>query len=312
MSAREATIDLIRQTRIYMDTPVTIDVVAGDEPDACAAVERAFDRFRLVEACCSRFDPDSELRRLAARAGGAVAVSPLLFEAVRFACRVARASGGAFDPTVGRAQEARGFDRDYRSGRAAPSGLGRDAERPDWRDVQLDARRRTVTLRRPLLLDLGAVAKGLAIDLAARELSAFPGCAVDAGGDVRVRGRNADGEPWRVGIRHPRRPGAICTLVRIEDGAVCTSGDYERPCPQGGGHHLLDPREGRSPADVASCTVVAPDAMLADALSTAACVLGPRRGIRWLERQGVDGLILTPDLQRYETSGFAGVEPCLR
>lgn len=155
------------------------------------------------------------------------------------------------------------------------------------------------------MIDLGAVAKGLAIDLAARELRAFAGFAIDAGGDVFVGGVSSQGEPWSIGIRHPRLHDALIASVRVADLAVCTSGDYERPAQDGtDGHHVLDPRSGASPDAVASATVVALSAMLADALGTAAFVLGPAEGIRLFERLEVQGLIVTPALERYETPGF--------
>ena len=301
----------LRQTRVFMDTAVTVELVdesAGEEGDAAA--ERAFARFAQVESVCSRFDPDSELRRLSARPGEAVEVSAVLFEAVRFALAVARASGGAFDPTVGGPMEQRGFDRNYRTGLAERGGAAA-APGASWRDVHLQARRHRITLRRPLLLDLGAVAKGLAADLALRELAGFAGCAIDAGGDVAVRGRNGSGTPWRIGIRHPRRPDTLCTSLCLGDGAVCTSGDYERRAPgPDGGSHLLDPRDGAPAADVASCTVVAPNAMMADALGTAACVLGPGFAVSWLERQGVEAVLYSPAMERFATSGFARLEQC--
>ena len=87
--------------------------------------------------------------------------------------------------------------------------------------------------------------------------------------------------------------------------AVCTSGDYERRGPTGEGHHLIDPQSGASADAVASVTVIAPTAMVADALATAAFVLGPTRGLRFLEAQGVDGLIYSSALERYATSGLA-------
>jgi thiamine biosynthesis lipoprotein len=97
----------------------------------------------------------------------------------------------------------------------------------------------------------------------------------------------------------------VTETVRVSDKAVCTSGDYERAAPAPTGeHHILDPRSGRSPCEVASVTVVAPNAMLADALSTAAFVLGPADGVRLLERHGVEGVILTPALERHATAGF--------
>src|SRR5204862_3200804 len=109
-----------------------------------------------------------------------------------------------------------------------------------------------IRLRTPLLLDLGAVAKGLAIDAAVRELQPFVDFAVYAGGDVFLGGANANGKPWRVGIRHPRMEGEILDALLVSNLAVCTSGDYERP------DHILDPRQGNAARAVASATVVAP------------------------------------------------------
>ena len=174
-----------------------------------------------------------------------------------------------------------------------------------YRDVRVDPERQTITLRRPLLLDLGAVAKGLAVDAAARELQPFEDFAIDAGGDLYLGGRNAEGAPWSVGIRHPRIDGQLIDVLRVSDQAVCTSGDYERTVTGvEGEHHIVNPRTGASPTDVASVTVVAPSAMVADALATAAFVLGPADGIALLERHGVDGLIVTNALERSETSGL--------
>ena len=303
-----------RQTRVFMDTTVTVEAVVGDGTleEACLpAISEAFSWFEEVEGRCSRFDPDSELRRLSLQPGVPVAVSGLLFEAVRFAVGVAEASEGAFDPTVGARMEERGFDRNHRTGEMSRSGVPSRVG-VSWRDVGLDRAARTITLLHPLLLDLGAVAKGLAIDLGMRELAAFPGSAIDAGGDVAVRGVNSAGAPWRIGIRHARRPEALCTRVCLVEGAVCTSGDYERRSPHAeGGSHILDPGSGGAVDAVASCSVVAPNAMLADALGTAATVMGPERAIPWLKRQGVEALLLTPALERYTTPGFARLEQCL-
>lgn len=294
------------RTAVFMDTHIALTMVAAGPADACdERAERAFQWFQRVEACCSRFDPGSEVMQLTARAGLPTTVSQMLFDVIAFALAVAHESGGAFDPTVGYTLEQRGFNRNYRTGERVSTPL--EATGPSsYRDVRLDAARRTVTLLKPLILDLGAVAKGLAIDLAAQDLAGLPGFVIDAGGDLVVRGRNARGEPWRVGIRHPRRPSDLVATLRVADLAVCTSGDYERESASTDGHgHIIDPRRGVPVGDVASVTVIAPTAMLADALGTAAFVLGPRRGIAWLARQGVDGLIITPSLEWYQTPGFA-------
>jgi len=290
-----------------------------DYLDADTAIERAFEWFREVERRCSRFDETSELRQLSTQPGRPIRVSEIVFSATEFALTLAEDTGGAFDPTVGREMEARGFDRHYVTGhRVAPSPAAAGAS---YRDVELDPAERTITLRRPLVLDLGAVAKGLAIDLAAQELTAFRNFAIDAGGDVYVSGRNVGGDLWSVGIRHPRNVGETIDVVRLSDMAICTSGDYERTTAHG--HHILDPRLGDVPVShrlsdqgdlslwktgtspIASATAVAPTAMLADALATAAFVLGPDDGIALLERHGVNGLLVSASLERFVTRGFS-------
>jgi thiamine biosynthesis lipoprotein len=287
------------RTEAAMGTVVSVRVLR-EGGAAERAVERAFGWFREAEARCTRFDSESELMRLCGETGRAVTVSAVLFEAVRFAVQVAERSGGAFDPTVGRSMEARGFDRNYRTGAAVASGAA--AEGASWRDIEMDAEKRTIRLRRAMTLDLGAVAKGLAVDAAARELAEFRDFAIDAGGDLYLGGRNERGEAWRVGIRNPLRPGELIARVAVSDGAVCTSGGYERPVAGAAGeHHIVDPRNGRSPREVASATVMAPHAMLADALATAAFVMGPEAGIALLEGAAVQGLIVTPELDEYRT-----------
>ncbi|MFC4150561.1 FAD:protein FMN transferase [Micromonospora mangrovi] len=100
---------------------------------------------------------------------------------------------------------------------------------------------------------------------------------LNAGGDVRVRGRSATGEPWRIGVRHPWDPAATCLVLTGTDLAVATSGVYER------GHHVVDPRRGVPAQGLRSVTVVGADLGVADAYATAAVAMGAA-GIGWLDR----------------------------
>jgi thiamine biosynthesis lipoprotein len=303
------------RTEVAMGTLVSIELpsielpsiellsteVTRDAPSA--ALDRAFGWFHEIEQRCTRFNPASELMQLSAHVGEPVNASEILFEAVRFALTVAEETNGAFDPTVGHRMEARGFNREHRTGETVQTD-GAFAHDTSYKDVHADPANKTITLLRPLTLDLGAVAKGLAVDMAARELAPFRHFAIDAGGDLFLSGLNSKGEPWSVGIRHPRKDRELIDCLRVSDLAVCTSGDYERRTSRTDEHHLLDPRTGLSPRSVASVTVLADGAMLADALATAAFVLGPNKGIQLLDRLGVGGLIFTSDLQRYETRGL--------
>ena len=292
------------RTTVAMGTLVSIHIV-GDErslEERNAAIDCAFDWFSSVEASCSRFDPASELQALIRRPQEAVPVSATLFEAVQFAVAMAEESSGAFDPVVGAAMESRGFNRHYASRERMASGLVDDGL-VTYRDIALDPRARTITLERPMLLDLGAVAKGLAVDMAARELAGFRNFAIDAGGDLFFSGCNAEGGEWSVGIRHPREANAIIHAMRVSGRAVCTSGDYEKAAADGSAH-ILDPRT-RMPASASvSATAVAATAMLADAAATAAFVLGPDEGIRFFDRLGIEGLVISSTLERFATRGM--------
>jgi thiamine biosynthesis lipoprotein len=185
----------------------------------------------------------------------------------------------------------------------------------DWRRVSLDAQGRC-RLPEGFGLDLGGIAQGAVVDLlgAWLEQRGFRRYLVEASGDILIAGVKARGQPWTVAIRHPRRGQEFVGILKLgEPGrklAVVTSGDYERFFEQGGRryHHILDPATGYPAMGLASVTVIAPTCTEADALSTAAFVLGPERGLALLEsRPGVEGLLITERDGRLEarvTSGF--------
>lgn len=311
--------DAYEHTTAAMGTVVSVRVAGGAPAERPQRVQRALAWFAEVESVCSRFDADSEVRRVCAHVGMPVPVSAMLFEVLQFALAVAAASDGAFDPTLGAIGEARGFNRHWRSGLRtnAPreTRATHDGQRTDgWRTLILDARQHTVMLREPLLLDLGAVAKGLAIDLAARELADCEDFAIDAGGDLYLGGSNSAGEPWSVGLRDPSSPDAVFARLRVRNQSVCTSGEYARASSDGVSTHLIDAASvdaasgdaatGDAASRANSATVVAPQAMVADALATAAYILGPTRGIELLEQQGVQGLIVSANATRVMTRGM--------
>lgn len=288
-----------------MGTVVTAHVVGQSRhaADRESSATRALDWFDRVERACSRFDPESELNHLSAHVGEPVRVSDILFETVRFAVAVAEETKGAFDPTVGRLLATAGFDRHHRTGRRVSAAPADDSA--SYRDIRVDEHQKTLMLEKPLAIDLGGVAKGFAVDLAARSLleDGYEDFVIDAGGDLYLAGHNANDDAWSVGIRHPRDSNEIIERLLVSDSAVCTSGDYERIAPNPGDvtHHIVDPRTQRSAGELASVTVVAPSTMTADALSTAVFVLGPLDGIELLRTHDVRGLLYTTSLDRYST-----------
>jgi thiamine biosynthesis lipoprotein len=292
-------------TALHMDTVVQMKVVSAQRKESVQqALRLAYAAFRSVEEACSRFDEKSELRHLMTQIGVPVHVSPILFEALRFAWEIANLTCGAFDPTIGHIMEAHGFNRHYLTGVETHSAI-LAATYISYLDIILDDKQRTVRLLKPMVIDLGAVAKGLAIDLAKKELQDFEGFIIDAGGDVFVSGLNEHEEPWHVGLRHPyARDELICTL-NLTDAAICTSGNYERISPIiDNAHHLMDPRTQTSSHGIVSCTVVAPYAMMADAFSTAVLILGVETGLNLLDNVGLIGLCFTSKLEVHMTKNM--------
>jgi thiamine biosynthesis lipoprotein len=146
-------------------------------------------------------------------------------------------------------------------------------------------------------VDLSGIAKGYAVDVAVEALRVHGvrRGIVNAGGDLRALGRDRAGEPWRIGVRHPLRPSELVATLRVEDAGVATSGNYFRFVTIGGRPygHVLNPRTGLPADTVLAATVVAPQAMRADGLATAALVSGEARALALMDRAGVDGLVVT-------------------
>lgn len=293
----------MKKAKLFMDTVVQIEARCGDamsEDELAIRIDRAFDAFRKVEQACSRFSLNSELMQVCRRVGEATAVSPYLFEPLRFALEMAEWTDGSFDPSIGRLLEKRGFNRHYLTGKRTKSNADDSAT---YRDIELDEANRTLCLHKPLILDLGATAKGFAIDLAASELIGCAGFVVNAGGDLYAGGMNDQGDKWTIGIRDPMRTNGILQSLSISGAAVCTSGSYfRRSETDEGEHHIVRPATGRSPNEWISCSVVAPYAMMADAFSTAAFAMGGEEGITLIAEAGLQGLIVTSD-SRIKTIG---------
>ena len=285
----------------------TSAVVVVAEPGALPVARRELLReLDAIDLACSRFRPDSELVALNAAAGSVMRVSPLLFEAVEVALRVAQTTGGLVDPTVGRALRLSGYDQTFDRVRARDG----DTFRPrfelvrGWRAVELDHARRAIRIPRGVELDLGATAKALAADRAAPAASraAGTGVLISLGGDVAVAGpAPAAGWPVKIAEDHAAPLDAPGPTVSIRSGGLATSGTAVRRWRAGGAelHHIVDPRTGR-PAEThwTAVTVAAASCVDANAASTAAVVLG-QAAPGWLaERrlparlQGEDGTVV--------------------
>ena len=279
-------------SRQLMGVPWIITLYASDHPAGNQAIEAGLDEVARLDGILSDYRPETELARLSAASptAGPLPVSDELWEVLVRAVEFREGSDGAFDPTVGPLTTL--WRQARRSGTlpieeklaAARSAVGRDL-------LKLVASPRGVHLTRPAMrLDLGGIGMGFAIDKVLRLLAlrGITSALIDASGDVGASGPPPESDGWKVAIDPiPGTPAATSGHVVLAHAAITTSGDARQAVEIGGRRysHVVDPRTGLGIPGPAAVTVIAPDATAADALATAANVLGPVRGRTLLENQ---------------------------
>jgi FAD:protein FMN transferase len=289
-----------------------------------AAVDQAFTRalaeIARLDAMMTTWTDTSEVSRINAGAGSGevVAVSPELYEVLDRSLWIARASGGAFDITVGAFKGLWKFDQDNDGSLPRRSEVLARLPLVDYRGLLLDPKRYTARLaKRGQSITLGGIAKGLIVDRAVAKLrdSGLTDFLVQAGGDLYAAGRRGD-RPWRVGIQDPRAGAGHArsadtsfALLSLENSAFNTSGDYERFVIQGGKryHHIIDPRTGYPVTHTRSVTVLAPTSFLADTLDTAVFVLGAEKGLALVASvPGAEAVIVDAKNRVHMSPGLKG------
>lgn len=279
---------------VALGAQASMQLVHPDRAHARALLARCLDEIERLEGIFSLYRPDSALSRL--NATGELAAPPLeLVELLSFAIALARASEGAFDPSVQPLMQL--YYEHFRQPGAAPAPAGpsraRLAEalaRVGYRHIEVSSA--LIRLRRPgAAITLNGVAQGFITDRVADLLRAggLANLLLDLG-EGRASGRRADGRRWQAGVTDPTHPGRVLFEVELgsEHGllpALATSGGYGSPFgPDPRLHHLIDPASGRSANFHASVSVAAPSATLADGLSTALSILPPERADALLAR----------------------------
>ena len=300
-----------------MGTTWNLKVVPGPASAGPEEVRQLVsDALGEVDAAMSTYRPDSAVSRFnASTSTDWIAVPPPLAALVTESLRIGEASGGAFDITVSPLVKLWGFGGGAR--RTEPPTEAEIAEaRARTGQEHLAARLDPPALRKDLpglAIDLDGIAPGYAVDLVAGRLEAagIDRYMIEIGGEVRVRGRNADGQAWRIGIERPEAgTRTVARVLHLDAGAISTSGDYRDYFEYARVRysHTIDPRSG-SPVrhGLASVTVIRPTATEADALATALAVLGPSEGYELAERMGWAAYFVehTPDgTQPRETRAF--------
>jgi FAD:protein FMN transferase len=262
-----------------MDTSLQITI--HDRGDSAGKdFDRAVDLVKSIESYTSRFSEDSDVAIINRNAGAApVEVHPETMDMLVRSLEYSELSDGAFDITVAPISELWGFyDEQY----AIPgdSEIREVLTLVDYRNVIVNPEAGTVMLARAgMEIDLGAVAKGYAVGAVCEMLrqGGVEHALVNFGGTVGAVGGRSDGKPWVVGVRNPRgEAGDLIGTIGLEDCYVASSGDYERYFTEAGVRycHIFDPVTGKQPRVIISDSVVGPDPMDADVLSTTIFVTG--------------------------------------
>ena len=275
-------------------------------------------RLERINGLMSTWDSGSELSVFnSTRDTAAIPLSEETIAVLEIALDVGAASGGAFDVTVEPLVREWGFGAGDAKLPEPPAAASLDRLRPlvGLDRLRLDTRDGRLAKAHPdVSVDLSAVAKGYALDLAARGVQRMGGSdfALEVGGEVRAHGVKPDGSGWRVAIEAPT-PGArtIYRVIELRNEAIATSGDYRNYVTIGGTRtgHLIDPRTASPvPWRGFSVSVVHPEAALADAWATALSVLGPAEGLELAENLGLSAVfVFGSEADGFELSATADV-----
>lgn len=297
----------IRRERTLMQTSVAVNVIARDTALADHAIEAAFRRMASVAGLLNRFDPRSSVARLNRDGRLSNPPAPLRTVLAR-ALSLSNHTDGDFDVSVAPVL-------DYFLGLGRPVHLtpamqhivsGREAL-VGFRSISLETN--AVRLMRPgMRITLDGIAKGHVVDegIAALREAGITDALVDAGGDLRAIASNEGKRSWNVGIVDPRQTDKVAAVVRLQNGAISTSGNYEVFFTAD--HrlfHIINPHTGYSPTRYSSVTVLAEDAMESDAMGVAAFSMPLPRLQQVMARRGNQWLVFSWDgTQRWRSRGL--------
>jgi thiamine biosynthesis lipoprotein len=275
-----------------------IVIVQASESEAQRLAQLAIDEVHRIEVKFSRYRVDSIISRINAAAGQAagVACDEETWSLLEYADAIYRASGGLFDITSGVLRRV----WDFKAARVpSEAALAEVRQLIGWSTVERAADQSQVRLPRAgMELDFGGFGKEYAADRAAAILlqHGVQHGYVNLGGDMRVLGPKPDGQPWMIGIQHPRDKGVLMATIPIEQGGLATSGDYERffECDGLRYCHILDPLSGQPVTHWRSISVIAPLAVIAGNCTTIA-MLKQAAGLDYLEASGMAFLAMDQD-----------------
>jgi thiamine biosynthesis lipoprotein len=304
---------LIQKSRLLMGSPFTIQAYIpghGEQQLVQQWMELAFAEIARIEDLLTDFRPSpfSEINEMAGIRP--VKINREILNILELSLQISRDSDGAFD--ISYASVGRLWRKAAQAG-TPPHQKDLDHAKSfvDFRKIAIDVVTQEVFLPHPeMRIGLGGIGKGYAVDQAFHLLRRFglENFAVNGAGDIHVHSSPTAPRPWRIGIRNPLAEKNIAMgQLQIRQGAVATSGDYERFFRHRGikYHHVLDGRTGDITQGVTSVTIMASSTVTADVCATTAMALGPEKGLEFLERKrGLSGFLVTADGNVHKTKNL--------
>ncbi len=295
----------LKQQQDIMGTRISVELWHKDPVIAQSCSEQVFAEMHRIDALMSSYQDASEISFINNNAATTtISISSEMAAIIERSLHFSRLSGGAFDITYASI----GYRYDYRS-KQQPTDkfIESNLASIDYRHIQL-TNQRLHFANTGVRIDLGGIAKGYAIDRAADIIRdcGISEAMVSAGGDSKIIGEKR-GNPWIIGIQHPRKQNALALRLPLSDTAISTSGDYQRYFIHDGEriHHIINPSTGRSAEASWSVTVTGPNATTTDALSTTVFVLGHEKGLALIETlDDIDAIIIDNHGQVHYSSGF--------
>lgn len=298
----------LRQKSFFaMDTYITVEAYGNN---AEAALNSTQEKIIFLERLWSVTDENSEIYSVNHSNGNAVELSDETAELLSFALNISAETDGALDCTLYPVLTRWGFTTgEYQV--PDDKTLSELLENTGYEKVQINGN--CVTVPQGMQLDLGAVGKGYAGDLAAEVLreSGVGSALLNLGGNIHAIGSKSDGTPWRIGLRSPFGEGSFAT-IEISDRAVITSGGYERYFTDKDGreyHHILNPETGKpAQSGLVSVTIIGSEGWLCDGLSTAVFVMGLNKAEQlWRQRNDFEMVLVADNGKIYITEGLNDV-----
>ncbi|PKV75173.1 FAD:protein FMN transferase [Pontibacter ramchanderi] len=288
-----------KKVLLLMGTRFELVAVSEDEQLSNKAIEAGIAEIQRIEALISEWQPTSQTSAINRSAGGmAVSVDEELYELIRRSLRISELTGGAFDISWAAADKVWKFDGSMKTLPDSQT-VTNSIRHIGYNKIQLIPETHSVYLQEQgMKIGFGAIGKGYAANRARdvmRKMGIRSGV-VNAAGDLITWGKQADGQPWYIGIADPAEKDKVFSWLTADHTAIVTSGSYEKFAEIGGKRyaHIIDPRTGYPATGLKSVTIICPDAELADALATATMVLGREEGLYLINQlKGVECLMIT-------------------